>query len=302
VTKLAADFDVRLAGEGDVDAVLTALSDGYGRPFTREWYEWKHRENPWGPSRCWVAEDAGGLLGVVFGMPWSLARDGRPVSCSRLVDGATTVRAQRRGVFRAVVAAELTAAAAGSPGLVIATATPEARAAHVKNGASALEPIDAYYRPVLWAPTSLVAGRQLLDTWASADKDRFGTAWDGSALRWRLDPRSDVEYEVSALANGERSHGAVHRTVGRGVRTLVVSATWGETGDVTHLLRALAWKSKAVAVLAPAGPGSRTVKPRVGIARGSSLLCVWDQGQEPMRGADDRRGWALDGLDLEGVI
>jgi hypothetical protein len=94
----------------------------------------------------------------------------------------------------------------------------------------------------------------------------------------------------------------VHRTVGGARRTLVVSATWGEDADVARLLRALAWQSKAVAVLAPAGAGSVRAKPALGVARGSSLLCVWDQSEQPVPGADDRGGWALDGVDLEGVI
>lgn len=296
------DFDVRRAGDADVDGVLAALSDGYGRPFTRDWFEWKHRESPWGHSRCWVAEDDGGLLGVVFGMPWPLGREHRPVPCSRLVDGATTVRAQRRGVFRAVVAAELAAAAADSPGLVIATATPEAQAAHVKNGATALAPIDSYYRPVCWAPSATTTGTHLLDSWATSSPGRLTTVWDGAALRWRLDPRGGVHYEVSSLAHADRAHGVVHRTVGRARRTLVVSAAWGDTRDVSRLLRALAWRSKAVAVLAPAGPGTSLERPRAALARGSSLLCVWDQSVASLPGVLDRSGWALEGLALEGVI
>jgi hypothetical protein len=112
------DFTVRLAGADDVETVLAVLSDGYGRPFTRDWWEWKHLDGPWGASRCWLAEDGGGPLGVVFGLPWPLVDaaglESRVViSARRLVDGATTVRAQRRGVFRAVVRAELTAAGVG---------------------------------------------------------------------------------------------------------------------------------------------------------------------------------------------
>lgn len=301
---MAADFEVRLAGvdEADVQSALAVLSDGYGRPFTRAWYEWKHLENPWGPSRCWLADDGEGLLGVVFGMPWRLALDGAAISCSRLVDGATTVRAQRRGVFRGVVAAELTAAAAEAPGLVIATATPEAQAAHVKNGATALAPIDSYYRPVRWSPAALVDGPAVLQSWAAGVPGRIGTTWDDASLLWRLDPRGGVGYEVSALARCDRPHGAVHRTVGRGARTLVVSATWGTSADVARLLRALAWREKALAVLTPAGPGAVAAKPRAGIARGSSLLCVWNRSTPPVPGAGDRDGWALEGLALEGVI
>lgn len=295
------DFDVRLAGEADTDAVLAALADGYGRPFDREWFRWKHLDNPWGPSRCWVAADDGGLLGVVFGMPWRLAAAGDSVGCRRLVDGATTVRAQRRGVFRSVVKAELDTAS-GSPGLVIATATPDARDAHVKNGATALEPLRSYHRPVRWAPARLVHGPEVLDTWSAPRGDRLSSAWDAGSLRWRTDARSGVDYETSMLAQATRPHGAVHRTVGGAVRTLVLAATWGDPADVGRLVRALAWRSRAVAVLAPAGPGTTRRRPRVSVSRGQSLLCVWDQRGDASGDASHRERWSLDGLDLEGVM
>lgn len=295
------DFEVRLAHDGDTAAVLSALSDGYGRPFTADWFEWKHRSNPWGASRCWVAEDDGGLLGVVFGMPWHLTDDGAPLTCWRLVDGATTVRAQRRGVFRAVVQAELAAAAAdAAPGLVIATATPEARDAHVKNGATALAPIRSYYRPADWIPARLESGVALLDGW-QPPADGITTAWSPDSLRWRLDPRGGTSVAVSALARASEPHGVVHRTVGGGVRTLVVSATWGPERLVRRLLRALAWQEKALAVLAPAGLGARREKPLLSLARGASLLCVWDHRNASADTFDLAR-WSLDGLDLEGVI
>ena len=297
------DFEVRRATEADVPAVLAALSDGYGRPFTPEWFQWKHRESPWGQSRCWVAADEGGLLGVVFGLPWRLTDEAGPVACSRLVDGATTVRAQRRGVFRSVVRAELEAAAADAiPGLVIATATPEARDAHVKNGATALEPVRSHYRPVRWAPAKLRTDEAVLHSWFAPRGPGLSTAWDAAALAWRLDPRAGVQYEVSQLARAQAAHGVVHRTVGGALRTLVVTASWGSTAEVHRVIRALAWESRAVAVLAPAGPGARQPAQRLSLTRSESLLCVWDHRTADASAAASRAAWHLDGLDLEGVM
>lgn len=296
------DFDVRLATDADVPAVLAALSDGYGRMFTPEWFQWKHGESPWGASRCWVAEDEGGLLGVVFGLPWHLAADGQPVACSRLVDGATTVRAQRRGVFRAVVQAELAAAAASQPaGLVIATATPEALAAHVKNGATALAPIRSFYRPAAWLPAAVRSSPEVLASWRPPATG-LATAWAQDSLHWRLDARGGAVTTASQLMHADAPHGVVHRTVGGATRTLVVSASWGSERDVRRLVRALAWQAKAVAVLAPAGPGTRRVQPKLAVGRGQSLLCVWDQRVEPAATVLAPSRWSLDGLDLEGVI
>ncbi len=74
-----------LATAADTDAVLAALSDGYGPPFTREWFRWKHESSPWGASKCFVAVDDGGLLGVVFEMPWEYVAGGQRVT--GLADG-----------------------------------------------------------------------------------------------------------------------------------------------------------------------------------------------------------------------
>lgn len=302
------DFELRQAGDADVDGVLQALSDGYGRPFTREWFDWKHRSSPWGPSRCVVAVDDGGLLGVGFAMPWPMVEDDGPTRLARLVDGATTVRSQRRGVFRAVVRQLLDDAGVGgeganSGGLVLATATPEARAAHVKNGATALEPIGAFYRPVRWAPAALVDGDELLDTYRTGGGgDGLRTGWDAASLRWRLDPRSGATSRVSGLAGADTAHGVVHRVVGRtGRRVLVVVAAWGPSATVDRAVRAIAWREKAVAVLQNCGPGTDFPAPRVGLRRGSSLMCVWDDraGRSP---ALQRDRWHLNGLDIEGAI
>ena len=294
------DFEVRLATRADDAAVLRTLADAYGRPFTPEWLDWKHRESPWGPSTCWMAEDANGPLGVAFSMPWMLADHGRAVPFVRLVDGATNLRAQRRGVFRAVVRAMLDQAESAGA-IVVATATPEARAAHIKNGAAALEPVRSFCWPVRWSPAKVRTEPTILEKWWTEPGSELASAWDAAALAWRLDERGGVQYEVSQLAQGGAPHGVVHRTVGGAARVLVVTAAWGNPPEVRHLLRALAWQSKAVAVLSPAGPGARRPAPRVSLPRGESLLCVWDN-RDGLSTAMTREAWQLDGLDLEGVI
>ena len=298
------DFDVRLAGDGDVEGVLTALSNGYGRTFTRDWFRWKHTESPWGRSRCWIAEDSGGFLGVVFGLPWRVRTGNTEIPVSRLVDGATTVRAQRRGVFRRVVAAELQAAAP-SRGMVIATATPEARDAHVKNGAIALEPIASQHRAVLWRPAAVETTPVVYRGWQPPDHgDALHTHWDDASLQWRLDPRAGIDYLASRLVHADDEHGVVHRVAAhRGVRSLVVTAQWGSAVSVARLISALALRAKALTVLAPTGHGAVARPARLAVTRGSSLLCVWAE-TDALWASSARRldDWALDGLTLEGVV
>ncbi len=303
---MSLDFEVRPGNDLDPDDLVDVLSAGYARPFNREWFDWNHRENPWGISRSYVAVDNSGILGVVFGLPWRMSIGDRVVESSRLVDGATTPRAARRGVFRKVVAAELSNWQVGErPGVVLATATPEAQVAHVKNGAVALAAIHSAYRPVIWSPAAVETDVSLIDTFApTQQRSRATTAWDADALRWRLDSRSGIDYQVSRLVNSDSVHGVVHRTVSnRGLRALLVTAEWGPTVECSRLIRALAWQSRATTVLAPCGPGAVDPKPAFSVKRGQSLLCVWDRRPEPQTTPlTSRNSWALDGCDLEGVI
>lgn len=304
---MAVDFEVVDGMSMPRATVLEVLSQGYGRLFTEEWFEWKHVLSPWGSSRCYVAVDADGPLGVVFGQPWHLRVGDTAVAASRLVDGATLPRSVRRGVFRAVVAAELEHWHVGSsPGVVIATATPQAQAAHVKNGAAALEPVSFVARPARWSRAALSSGLTVLDEWAASGErsnELASTAWVPDALRWRLDPRSGHRYEVSRLAQSDGPHGVVHRTVAGRVRTLVVTARWGDAAAACRTIAAVALRERALVVLEPMGAGARVPMPRLALRRSSSLLCVWDRsalGEATPFGR--REGWALDGLDLEGVI
>lgn len=302
------EFEIREVGDAPVDDLLEVLSQGYGRGFRRDWFAWKHDGAPWGPSRRLLASDEDGILGICFAMPWPLRVGGRAQECARLIDGATTPRATRRGVFRAIVAELIGGEGATQPpDFVMATATPAARDAHVKNGAVALAPIDFFYRPVGWSAAHVESGVELLDTYYRNPHEGYvATAWDPDSVRWRIDPRSGVDYQVSRLAASDSAHGVIHHTVTtHGLRVLVVSTEWGSERDCNQLVRALAYRSRAVAVLAPAGSGTPTPRRRAAFPRGRSLLCVWDRsGGDRERSADptNRAGWSLDGLDLEGVI
>lgn len=296
------DFDVRLATPDDRPAVGEALAQAYGRPFATTFLAWKHDESPWGPSACHIAVDDGGLLGVVFFQRWPLTIDGVPLSGFRQVDGATTPRAQRRGVFRAIGESMLATAAA--PSLVFATATPEACAAHVKNGATTLAPITSWVVPVVPRPARLTGGGAqdaVLGTWV-APAQGIATAWDTPALRWRIDPRSGWRYHTVALADADQPHGLIYRVVGRGVRrAIAVVASWGPRPLVERALGAAAWQARVAVAFRyeplPAGALHRRMRR----PSGQSLMCVWDVGSGDRAPYEVSR-WRSDGLDLEGVI
>ena len=305
---MADDFEIHDASDMAEADLLEVLSIGYGRPFTDDWFAWKHREGPLGPSRPVIARDHDGLLGVVFGLPWRFRVHGATIDGMRLVDGATTPRAVRRGVFRRVVRHLLDPwNPTDRPGIVLATATPEAQAAHVKNGATALEPIEFSYRPVGYSRAAVESGSAVLDGFRPDPlQDTILTERNTDWLRWRVDPRSGISYQASRLVNGDGAHGVVHHTTThRGVATLVISAEWGPERERRQLVRALALRSRALAVQSPMGPGTATRQRRAALQRGRSLMCIWDRTADDDRlhaDPNQRSSWSVDGLDLEGVI
>ena len=299
-----AAFELIEGREVSTAEILGVLSAGYGRPFEPGWFRWKHEDGPWGPSRAILARDAGGPLGVVFGLPWRFHVDGVPVDGMRLVDGATTPRAVRRGVFRRIVR-ELIDPTDGSPrpAIVIATATPEAQGAHVKNGATAVDPIASYYRPTAYSSATLVTGASVLDeaVHIPVPDAAATTRWDPPSLRWRTNSASGATYHMARLAHGEADNGLIYRIGPR--RTLILTARWGPDRERATLLRAVALRRRAITVLSAAGAGTPEPIPRPGLRRGRSLLCVWDRTERaPRVNLDDRATWRLSGLELEGYI
>jgi hypothetical protein len=300
VSDEVAPFAVREGSWADAPAVLQVLADGYGRPFGEEWLRWKHLDSPFGPSRWWLAEDDEGVLGVAFAMPWPMTADGVAVAGHRTVDGATSQRAHRRGVFMAVVRTMVDHCAGG---VALATATPAAQRAHIKNGAAALAPIRTAYAPARWRRAALHDDVDTNSMGHPADP-QLRSVWTDDALSWRLDERSGWRYETFRLASADQPNGAVVRVVraGAGRRTLVVSSLWGSPRERATLVGAVARRNRCPVVATHAGPGTPQPWPRVAMSRGETLMCVWDQRTMPDDRSSDLAGWALDGLDLEGAI
>ena len=241
---------------------------------------------------------------MVFGLPWRFSINGTTFDGIRLVDGATTPRAVRRGVFRRIVR-ELIDPTDGSPRppIVIATATPEAQGAHVKNGAVALEPIDAGYRPTGYSRAALQTGPSVIDQSRPTSRSRRARRPRGMLRRCDGAPNrsSGAAYHLARLAQSDIDNGVVYRLGPR--RTLIMTARWGPERERKTLARAVAWRERAIAVLTPSGPGTLEPAPRLGLRRGRSLLCVWDRTDRAgSLDLGDRSAWRMSGLDLEGYI
>lgn len=129
---------VRPATAEDHPAVLDLLAaalgwrEGEGLP---EYFTWKHRSNPLGPSPEWVAEVGGRIAGYRTFLRWEFEDPaGRAVRAVRAVDTATHPDFRGRGVFRALTLAAVDAMATEGIDFVFNTPNDQSRPGYLKMG------------------------------------------------------------------------------------------------------------------------------------------------------------------------
>ncbi len=94
---------IRTAGEGDIPGIIDLLRKSLGEsllPKSETYWNWKHRENPFGKSLVLLAEEDGNIVGVRAFMRWRWMNGDRQYEALRAVDTATHPRNQGKGVFR----------------------------------------------------------------------------------------------------------------------------------------------------------------------------------------------------------
>lgn len=94
---------VRPATPNDRTAIIDLLRKSLGEssiPKSEALWQWKHEQNPFGPSYILVAEEEGQLIGVRAFMQWDWVRNGKIYRAVRAVDTATHPDFQGKGIFK----------------------------------------------------------------------------------------------------------------------------------------------------------------------------------------------------------
>jgi GNAT superfamily N-acetyltransferase len=104
------EIAIRRARPDDEDEIVALLVDVMRRSPqepNREFYRWKHQQNPFGESPAWVAEMDGRIVAFRTLMRWEFrqpgcreAGSGRPLRAVRAVDTVTHSACRGRGIFR----------------------------------------------------------------------------------------------------------------------------------------------------------------------------------------------------------
>jgi len=96
-------MEFRPANPSDIEGIIACLKRSLGEsssPKTREYWQWKHVDNPFGESPVLVAIDKGKIIGVRAFMRWSWRWSGKNYRALRAVDTATDPDYQGQGIFK----------------------------------------------------------------------------------------------------------------------------------------------------------------------------------------------------------
>ena len=199
----------------------------------RDFFRWKHHDNPFGRSPAWVAESSGRVVGFRTFLRWRFVRgaDGQVLDVVRAVDTATDPDFQGRGIFRSLTMTAVEELAAAGVDAVFNTPNDQSRPGYLKMGWVELGRPTIRIRPLSIRGLSRVPGaaRAAAELWPTASG---GSVVVGAELpehifpdrpTWRTDRTMDFRnwrYRFEPLgyrhARGPRQ-GTVYRLRRRGV-------------------------------------------------------------------------------------
>lgn len=182
-----------------LDEILALMRNSLGTgaiPRTREFWQWKHVDNPFGASYTLVAEADGKIVGLRAFMRWQWQRAGQVLQAVRAVDTATHPEYQGRGIFRTLTLALVDEVARSGIDVIYNTPNEKSRPGYLKMGWQTLgRPAIAVRLRRPLAPVAAWLGRTLA---RRADSEGFDTV---DELLGSPD-LTDLLAEASAANNG----------------------------------------------------------------------------------------------------
>ena len=116
-----------------IDLLRLSLGEGSTEK-TAEFWEWKHVDNPFGPSPVLVAEDAGKIVGVRAFMRWAWQSRERSYRALRAVDTATHPDYRGKGIFKKLTLQLLAERKAAGDDFIFNTPNDQSRPGYLKMG------------------------------------------------------------------------------------------------------------------------------------------------------------------------
>lgn len=128
---------VRTAEREDRDSIISLAVRALGwrgDERDREFFRWKHDDNPFGPSPAWVALQDGEIVGFRTFLRWELARGSERLRVVRAVDTASDPDHQGRGIFRRLTLEGVSSLSTEGYDAVFNTPNEQSRPGYLKMG------------------------------------------------------------------------------------------------------------------------------------------------------------------------
>ncbi len=240
--------------DSDVPAILEVLKRALGEtPILRRTealWNWKHRDNPFGPSLVLVAESDGQIAGVRALMRWDMATpSGDLLRCLRPVDTATDPAFARMGIFSNLTLGAIESAKAAGLDLIFNTPNQASGPGYEKMGWKHIAPIGVMARPILRVgskvPEDIAPDPALFFTRGPdeaggpvIDRPARGLRTPRSAeyMKWRFSGHPTVRYGL--IESGGQT-AIVRPNLRSGRKEIVVSELFGShvSSAVRHVAR-----------------------------------------------------------------
>lgn len=239
------EYTVRRAGNADVEAILALVKQTLGErnvPRDVSYWNWKHRENPFGVSPCLVAEANHRIVALRAFMRWSWRSNGADVRAVRAVDTATHPEWREKGIFSRLTRTLVSEMQHEGVEFVFNTPNAQSRPGYLNMGWISLGRTSLWLRPVrpLAALRSLISTRHshgsnnvaveghvarfpgaralvnhpelapILDSLTS-DPTRLTTRTTADYLRWRYADIPGFSYFASWVLDGSSSAVVIFR-------------------------------------------------------------------------------------------
>ncbi|MCA6073417.1 GNAT family N-acetyltransferase [Fulvivirga sedimenti] len=130
-------MEFRPANPADLEGIIACLKRSLGEtssPKTLSYWNWKHVDNPFGPSPVLIAEDNGKIIGVRAFMRWSWRWSGKKYNALRAVDTATDPDYQGKGIFKKLTMQLLEKCAQEGDHFIFNTPNTQSRPGYLKMG------------------------------------------------------------------------------------------------------------------------------------------------------------------------
>lgn len=193
--------EVRRASPDDHDEMLAVLEASLGwvpDGAHREFFAWKHQENPFGVSPAFVATMDGRIVGVRMWLRWAFRHRGQVVRAVRAVDTATHPDARGQGVFTRLTMSSLDDLADDGVAFVFNTPNEQSRPGYLKMGWEQVGRLPVSVR--VSSPGSL---RRMAGARVAADKWSLPSDHGQSAPEALADPRLRSLLDVEADRDDE---------------------------------------------------------------------------------------------------